>query len=161
MAMKTRRQARESALQALYSCDTLDNWTTEQVALYFNSFIFEESIEEIKDENKDFAEILIKGVLENLDMLDTQISAASENWSLSRMSRVDRNILRLATYEIIYLSDIPNSVSINEAIEIAKRFGNDDSPMFINGVLDKIASGAAGNISITSPAESIKKAAIG
>jgi len=90
-------------------------------------------------ENYSFARNLISGVSSYLEFLDRAISSASTHWNLGRMSRVDRNILRIAAYEIGFLADVPASVSINEAIEVAKRYGADDSPMFVNGVLDNLA----------------------
>ncbi|MCB9029948.1 MAG: transcription antitermination factor NusB [Deltaproteobacteria bacterium] len=139
--MGSRRQAREHALQALYQCEALGELTQECVDWYFQAFHADEdgSVDFGKHE---FARILALGVLENLDTIDKTISAASQNWSVSRMSQVDRNILRLGAFEISFLEDIPPNVSINEAIEIAKRFASDDSPMFINGVLDKVATDA-------------------
>ncbi|MCB0311310.1 MAG: transcription antitermination factor NusB, partial [Bdellovibrionales bacterium] len=89
--------------------------------------------------NYNFARRVIAGIAENLSNIDECVTAASTHWSLARMSRVDRNILRLAAYELQYEEDIPQNVTINEAIEVAKRFGADDSPTFVNGVLDKIA----------------------
>lgn len=135
--MKSRRQAREAVLQALYQCDSLCDWNSRMIAPFFSHFI--ESTAEGAD-NIAFAQELLHGIFENLDAIDELISSSSANWSLSRMSRVDRNIIRLATYEICFRPEIPKSVSINEAIEIAKRFGSDDSPMFVNGVLDKSAT---------------------
>lgn len=144
--MRSRRKARETALQALYQCDSLNDWSAESVSLFFTSFvdkIIEDS--ELFKGNFDFARELIFGVINNLSLIDSQIGLASTHWSLRRMARVDRNILRIAAYEIGYLSDIPVSVSIDEAIEIAKRYGAVDSPMFINGVLDNIAEVLAGH----------------
>lgn len=139
--MRTRRKAREAALQALYQCDTLGEWSPTCVALYFDSFCNPSSDEdeEVSKENLEFSQSLVSNIIEKFETIDALISAASTRWSISRMARVDRNILRLATCELAFHNDIPMNVSINEAIEIAKRFGTDDSPMFINGVLDNIA----------------------
>ena len=134
--MGSRRQEREFALQALYQCDTLEDFSLEQARFYFECF----HPEIIASDEPSFAKLLVDGIVASLVLVDGQITAASQNWSLNRMSRVDRNILRLGTYEICFLDDIPVSVSINEAIEVAKRYGADDSPMFINGVLDKVAA---------------------
>ena len=143
--MKSRRKARESALQALYQCDTLGEWTEANIELYFQVFKSElcdgeSKLEGAEKDNFDFCNSLIRGVINTMSFIDSQISSASTNWSINRMCRVDRNILRLAAYEIAFLEDIPVSVSINEAIEIAKSYGTVDSPMFINGVLDNVAS---------------------
>jgi N utilization substance protein B len=85
-----------------------------------------------------FADKLIRGVLENLATLDERIKAQAENWDLHRMAVVDRNILRLAIYEMLYREDIPPIVSINEAVDVAKKFSTKDSGKFVNGILDKI-----------------------
>ena len=140
--MKSRRKAREAALQALYQCDALDEWTAACVELYFSEFGAngDEASPETHRANLEFARELVYGVLEQRQFVDGQIGLASTHWSLGRMARVDRNILRVAAFELAFLGDIPSSVSINEAIEVAKRYGSDDSPMFINGVLDKVAS---------------------
>ena len=140
--MKSRRRSREATLQVLYQCDTLDDWSEIQEDLYF-SYLYEgdsNSLDGQEKENFDFSRKLIKGVLNHREFIDSQLSSSSLHWSVNRMSRVDRNILRLATYEICFHPEIPVSVTINEAIEISKRFGSDDSRMFVNGVLDKVAS---------------------
>jgi len=86
-----------------------------------------------------FAEALVKGVAEFCPVLDQKIVAAAKNWSIERMTTVDLSILRLGAFELLYRPDIPARVSINEAIEIAKRYGTKESPAFINGLLDKIS----------------------
>lgn len=85
-----------------------------------------------------FAEPLIRGTIEHRSEIDEKIQSYTKNWELSRMAVVDRNILRLAVYEMLYRDDIPPVVSINEAVDIAKRFSTDDSGKFVNGILDKI-----------------------
>lgn len=144
--MKSRRKARETALQALYQCDSLEDWSQECVSLFFRSFV-DEATEgsELFNGNMVFARELIFGVIKHLPLIDSQVGLASTHWSLKRMARVDRNILRIAAYEIGFVSDIPINVSIDEAIEIAKRYGTVDSPMFVNGVLDNIAELFAGH----------------
>ena len=144
--MKSRRKAREVVLQALYQCDTLNDWSEEIVERFFSNFFSADpetsvpgDLAELERENIKFAREIIRGVCLHLNDIDTEISAISMHWTLARMARVDRNILRLAAYEMLFISDIPLSVTINEAIEIAKRFAGDDSPMFINGVLDQLA----------------------
>ena len=87
---------------------------------------------------REFAEELVRGVEAHLPEIDSAIRTQLENYTLGRLSAVDRNILRLGVYEILYSSHIPPQAAINEAIEIAKRFGNEDSPRFVNGVLDRI-----------------------
>lgn len=140
--MKSRRRAREAALQAIYGCDTRADWSAAGVNLFFASFMGEatDDQEMIDGECLEFSRTLVDGVAGQLADIDSRIQQASVNWTLARMARVDRNILRLAVFEMFYLTDIPVKVSINEAIEIAKRFGTPESPVFVNGVLDKIAS---------------------
>jgi transcription antitermination protein NusB len=104
----------------------------EEIASFWENFKTEE-------EGKSFFRQLAAGVMANRDQIDALINGASENWRISRMATVDRNILRLSVYELVYLDDIPPSVTINEAVEIAKRYGSEDSPSFVNGILDKIA----------------------
>jgi N utilization substance protein B len=91
------------------------------------------------DEVKAFAEEIIKGTYKNLLRINKLIHACAKNWSLDRMAVVDRNVLRMAVYEILYRMEIPTSVTINEAIEIAKKFGTEESGSFVNGILDSVA----------------------
>ena len=131
--MGIRRQAREAALQAIFRCDFVNDWTVDGADSCIRHFALDETIQ-------DFSSVLCQGLINNLLRVDTCITRASENWSLTRMSRVDRSIIRLATFEVIYLDEVPVNVSINEAIEIAKKYGSDESSTFVNGVLDKVAS---------------------
>lgn len=131
--MGMRRKARETTVQILYMFDYRGAFNEELLTLSLDNF-------SVADDVRKFAEKLICGVFENLEEIDKRLTHASENWSLSRMSKVDRAILRVAAYEIIFVNDIPTNVSINEAIEIAKSFGNEESRQFINGVLDKVAA---------------------
>ena len=87
---------------------------------------------------KEFFIILSRGVYENLNGLDEIISKYSDNWKVSRISRIDRNILRIAVYEMLNLSNIPHPVTINEAVDIAKKYGNNESGSFINGIVDRV-----------------------
>jgi transcription antitermination protein NusB len=135
-----RRKSREATIQALYQCDLLNDWSNESLNLYFQQFQPECNNQDgSTQENLEFTKKLITGVIANREFIDLQISISSENWSIGRMAKVDRNILRLATYEVAFCDDIPVSVTINEALEIAKRYCADDAHMFINGVLDKIS----------------------
>lgn len=88
----------------------------------------------------DYASELATGIVKHLEQIDERIASTAQNWTLERMPIVDRNIIRLATYEIMYCDEIPTGVAINEAVELAKAFGTDDSPKFVNGVLGRIAS---------------------
>lgn len=130
--MGMRRQGREMALQALYAVDLNPMEVRKSLRLFW---------EQVQGpaQAKAFAEKLVFGVAEQRETLDARIKEKSKNWSLGRMSKVDLNILRLAVFELLFLEDIPRNVSLNEAIEIAKIFGTEDSPAFINGILDEIA----------------------
>lgn len=132
--MGVRRQSREATVQALYMCDFLNKWEIEAVQGCFRHF-------DVPDPVRGYAEAVALGVIQNLTEVDSQITRASEHWSITRMGRVDRAILRMAAFELVFLVDeVPKSVAINEAIEVAKRFGSDESPNFINGVLDKLGN---------------------
>lgn len=135
-----RRKARECALQLLYSLEftkvegsALEAW----VDAYWS--VFTEETQNAQD-IRAYMNRLVHGVQTNFGTLDDLIQSASTNWKLERMALVDRNILRLAAFELTGMSDIPPKVSLNEAIEIGKRFGTEDSGSFINGILDKISS---------------------
>jgi transcription antitermination protein NusB len=130
----SRRVGREMALQLLYALDL--NPSEE-----YPSIPLETEMSEVLFESRDFAEDIARGVIKNRSALDELISEKSKNWSLSRMSKVDLNILRMAVYELLFRSDIPRNVTINEAIEVAKKFGTEESSAFINGLLDEIANG--------------------
>jgi N utilization substance protein B len=129
-----RRLGREMALQMLYASDL--NPSNEH-----HSVPREEDDQRTQYESIDFAAELVKGVTENRAAIDELLAGKSKNWSLARMARVDLSILRIAIFELLYRSDIPKNVTINEAIEVAKKFGTEDSPSFINGILDEIATG--------------------
>jgi N utilization substance protein B len=129
--MGRRRKARELAVQVLFHLEFSRGDPSGAFDLICNNFSATESI-------RPFARELVMGVWEHRDDLDALIGQASEHWRLERMSRVDKCILRLATYEILHRKDIPPKVSIDEAVEIAKHYGADDSSGFINGVLDNI-----------------------
>lgn len=133
--MKSRRAAREKAFQILYSADVVEReWEEEKVRTIENSLSL---VPEGKE--KEYLLDVVNGVLSCKKEIDRLISKASEHWKMERMSAVDRNILRVAVYEMLYRGDIPVKVSITEAVELAKKFGGTDSPSFVNGVLDGIA----------------------
>ena len=88
-------------------------------------------------EGREYADRAVRGVAEDLEKVDEVIRKASTNWRLERMARVDRNLIRLALYELKYVEDVPAKVAINEAIEIAKRYGTNESSAFVNGILDR------------------------
>ncbi len=132
--MGSRRKGRELALQMLYALDMNPANPPSSSRQLLNDV-------EIDFDAVDFADDLVRGVTENKTLIDQKIHDKSKNWSIPRMARVDLNILRMATYELLLRNDIPKNVSINEAIEVAKKFGTEDSPAFINGILDEIAAG--------------------
>lgn len=129
--MGLRREGRELALQMLYAQDTLRGDLRDMMRG------FREGVESC-DRTREFAEALVQGVQEHRVEIDQAIVARSKNWALSRMPRVDLNIMRLAAFELMFRRDIPKKVSINEAIEIAKKFGDKESPAFVNGILDEL-----------------------
>lgn len=131
--MGLRREARELALQILYAIDSNPAAGLREILLAFR-----EEHSDVTARVREFAEGLVQGVQEQRATIDAAIRARSKNWALARMPRVDLNVMRLATYELMFRSDIPKKVSINEAIEIARRFGDKDSPAFVNGILDEI-----------------------
>ncbi|HEY6871589.1 MAG TPA: transcription antitermination factor NusB [Geobacteraceae bacterium] len=131
--MGMRREGRELALQTLYSLD-------------LNPVETRESLRQLRENARvpavvrTFAEELVTGVMAKREEIDRKIGEQSKNWAIARMSRVDVNILRIATYEFLYRADIPKNVTINEAIEVAKKFGTEESPAFVNGILDEISA---------------------
>ena len=132
--MATRRQARELALQALYQVDlAAEGDPARGLALFWEHF-------NPGDEAEGFARELVEGVLQHRERIDGLIGEHAQHWRLPRLSRVDLSLLRLATFELLARPEIPASVTINEAIEIARRFGSEDSAAFVNGVLDAIAT---------------------
>jgi transcription antitermination protein NusB len=130
--MGIRREARELALQALYQLDVDDADPVRGLSLFWTHFAGAPDAET-------FARELVDGVRANHERIDALIGESAEHWRLSRLSRVDLSLLRLATFELLARPDIPASVTINEAIEIARRFGSGDSAGFVNGVLDHVA----------------------
>jgi len=133
--MGDRRQARELALQALFFFD-MDKSDPDQSLKAFCA----NNEEKLTQGVKPFFLDLVKGVKENGSQIDALLNKYSKNWKISRMPVVDRNIMRIAIFEFLKHSDIPPSVTINEAVEIGKKYGTRDSGSFINGVLDRIKS---------------------
>ncbi len=137
--MRKRTRSRELALQMLYQAELAQ---AEELETLFSGFW--ERLEEAKTpadepEVREYAEKLVRGVIANATAIDQSIERFAKNWDVRRMAYVDRNILRMATYEMCYTDDVPVKVAINEAVELAKRYGEDDSSKFVNGILDKIA----------------------
>ena len=154
-----RTSARRAALQVLYTSEITDEGATK---------IAEEGRYLAEDGPlPEYAEALVRGIEAHRAAIDKHLAATSENWALARMPIVDRSILRLAAYEMMYVADVPTSVTINEAVELAKDFGGEDeSPRFVNGVLGRIArsmdgedaaaSGAAATGAATASAASLE-----
>ena len=130
--MRRRTLARECALKILYQVDI----TRRPMDAVFESYW--ETEEHQDPELLDFSKRQVTGVQERLSAIDEKISAYATNWQLKRMAIIDRNILRLGVWELKYTSDIPPKVAINEAVELAKKYGDLESSKFVNGILDKI-----------------------
>lgn len=121
------------ALQVLYQMDAGGAKADQALKLFFGHL-------STSPEGEEFASALVRGYEDERDEIDAIIRGVSRHWRLERMARVDRNILRLATYELLRMGDIPRRVTLNEAVELAKRFGSEGSAGFVNGVLDRIAT---------------------
>lgn len=144
----SRRLARKSAFKALYSFNYVDNKDIDEI---IDGCLCEEHIfwideedntkllfRSISEKDKEFFVQLVKGTLKNIITIDNIIEVNLKSWKMKRIAKVDLAILRMAIYEILYRDDIPNSVAINEAVELGKAYGTDDSGSFINGVLGRI-----------------------
>ncbi|HEX3583493.1 MAG TPA: transcription antitermination factor NusB [Thermoanaerobaculia bacterium] len=129
--MGARRKARELALQMLFQHDMSGNEPDMIIATF-------EDLQKSKPNTREFAVKILKGTVDHLSEIDDMIQAQAENWRLSRMAVVDRNIIRMSVYEFLHENDTPKLVIIDEAIEIAKKFGTQKSSQFINGILDGI-----------------------
>jgi transcription antitermination factor NusB len=129
--MGKRRRSRELAIKVLFHLEYSRDDPVEAFDLICKNFNFSEDV-------KPFAQGLVLGVYDRLNDLDAIISETSRNWRLERIAKVDRCILRLAAFELLHRNDIPPKVSINEAVDLAKKFGSEESGAFINGILDKI-----------------------
>jgi N utilization substance protein B len=149
--MGKRRVARERAVQFLFQFDLNPPdqfaaawelfWTSQRASAASSDHDqarWGQPLDQLPAATRLFAENLVKGVLDHRDALDEQIKKYAQNWDLHRMAVVDRNVLRLAIYEMLHREDIPPIVSINEAVDIAKRFSTEESGKFVNGILDKI-----------------------
>ena len=126
-----RRKARELALRMLYQMETNSEDTERALARYCESFPYQQDI-------MDYTRGLLSGIEEERDTIDEHIKSASDNWKLDRITYVDSNILRIGIYEMLFAEDVPPKVAIDEAIELAKKYGSEDSREFINGVLDRV-----------------------
>jgi N utilization substance protein B len=131
--MGARRSGREAALQMLFQLEASSERASRVIELFWRSF-------EADPEGRPYADEIVAGLEGRLDDVDKLITAASNNWRLERMSRVDRNLLRMSTWELLVKKDVPRAVVIDEAVELAKSYGTEDSSAFVNGVLDRIAN---------------------
>ena len=129
--MRGRRKAREIALQVLYGLNFENIDVQKALDLFWSNFVAPKTA-------KEFAAFLVQGTCGHKDELDKLIAGCSDNWSLGRMSKVDISILRLAVFEFLYCDDIPPKVTLNEAVDLGKTFGSENSGSFINGILDAL-----------------------
>lgn len=129
--MRRRTKAREEALKILYSIDINKVGCKELLNTFWEGKVTEKEV-------IDFAVRLVSGTMENLNVIDGLITKYTDNWQLKRMAIVDRNILRIGAFELLFCTETPPNVIINEAVELAKKYGDVDSGKFVNGILDKI-----------------------
>ena len=129
--MRKRTKARELALKFLYQVDMTREDSSRVLEAFWQEHRAESPV-------KEFTTQIIQGTVANLPTIDGLISKYAQNWQLKRMAVIDRNILRLGCFELLFLQDIPPKVSINEAVELAKKYGDTESGQFVNGILDKI-----------------------
>ena len=132
--MGARHSGREAALQMLFQIELSGASSDDAIDLFWRSFDAEAD-----PDGRAYADEAVRGVTAAKEDLDRQIVQASANWRIERMTRVDRNVLRLGSWELLYRRDVPRSVILDEAVELAKSFGTDDSSAFVNGVLNRIA----------------------
>lgn len=130
--MGARHSGREAALQLLFSMEASGQTADEALPEFWRTF-------DADPEGREYAETIVRGVEKDKPELDAMIVAAATNWRIERMTRIDRNLLRLGTWELAKRSDVPRAVVLDEAVELAKSFGSDASASFVNGVLDAIA----------------------
>ncbi len=134
--MGIRRKAREAALQFLFQEDfTTTVLSEDDLTVRFEQFC---SLYQVNRKARAYTLDLLKGTAEHHDEIDNMISQCAKNWRLERIAVADRNLLRIGVCEMMFSDDVPAQVAINEAVEIAKRYGSDDSPSFVNGILDAV-----------------------
>ena len=131
--MPARRKARKRALDVLYEADLRDLPPTQVLTTYLDR------IAKPRPDHLDYTVSLVEGVAKNLDRIDELIASYAEGWTIDRMPVVDRNLARIAVYELLYVGEIDDPVAISEAVELAKQMSTDDSPRFLNGILGRIA----------------------
>lgn len=134
-----RKKARDNAFKCIYQLEFMDDKNVEKLLEY----CYDEN--QNTDNEKEYIQKVVNGVVENLSIIDDSILKNLKNWTINRIAKIDLAILRLAIYEILYLEDIPAKVSVNEAVELAKEYGGTDSKSFVNGLLAKIIEGKVEN----------------
>ena len=127
----SRKRARIGAMQALFSMDVNDDFSTDKLDLFMENH-------EFQGDEVDYIKRTVPDILDKLDLVDETIEKNLKGWTMARLAKVDRQILRIAVYEFLYKDDIPEEVSINEAVEIARLYSYDEAPKFINGILGTI-----------------------
>ena len=127
----SRTRARIGAMQALFSMDVNDDFSTDKLDLFMENH-------EFQGDEVDYIKRTVPDILDKLDLVDETIEKNLKGWTMARLAKVDRQILRIAVYEFLYKDDIPEEVSINEAVEIARLYSSDEAPKFINGILGTI-----------------------
>ncbi len=132
--MGARHSGREAALQMLFQMEASGCTADEAIELFWRSFGADAD-----PESRAYADVCVRGVSDARESVDAQIGKASQHWRVERMTRVDRNVLRLGAWELAARNDVPRAVVLDEAVELAKAFGNDESSAFVNGVLNKVA----------------------
>lgn len=137
--MSSRRQGREIALQILYQMEWAENAGVDLLLRVVLEHF--PPVSPVDEETLNFARSLVNAVIEHKEETDAAIKKHARNWRLDRMSSIDRNILRLGVAEILYFPEVPPKVAINEAVELAKKFGNSESSSFVNGILDGVLKG--------------------
>ena len=129
----SRKIARETAMKLIYQMDMQSSNSNDTLNLYFENIK-----NDIKENDKSYISNCLHGVEENLNIIDGYIEKYARGWKINRIGKVELAILRLSIYEMLYINDIPRAVSINEAIDIAKKYCSSESPSFINGILDSV-----------------------
>ncbi len=129
--MRKRTLARECALKILYQIEIGKHSVDDAIEDFWSKGNFSDDI-------KDFANSLVRGTRKDVDKIDAAITKYAENWELKRIAVIDKNVLRLGIFQLIYMAGIPPKVAINESIELAKKYGDIDSGKFVNGILDRI-----------------------
>lgn len=127
----SRKRARIGAMQALFSMDVNDDFSTDKLDLFMENH-------EFQGDEVDYIKRTVPDILDKLDLVDETIEKNLKGWTMARLAKVDRQILRIAVYEFLYKDDIPEEVSINEAVEIARLYSSDEAPKFINRILGTI-----------------------